>query len=266
MEKIMEKSTQEEYSGLFAEFYDVLHKNAHDAQQYIKIWQEKKGEILELGSGTGRITIPLAKAGANIWGIELGQEMIDICRNKVQKEDEETLDRMHIIKGDMTNFKLDKKFDMIIAPCNVMNHLTHSEMVNDSLSCVREHLSEDGIFIFDNSMPDLKFMVESNGMEEVFEIDNPEKGVKYIDKFTARYDFVNNIEEDHIVLEEYKDGELLRTAEANEKLAFYLPREVRSMLRYNGFEIVEEWGCFGRRIPITQNSGEMIFVCKKANL
>lgn len=125
-------------------------------------------------------------------------------------------------------------------------------------------MSEDGVFIIDNSLPSVECMMEENGLEMKSEFINKRNGYKILNSFTPRYNFVDGIEEDIIKIQEIDDeGNTIRKAESNEQLAFYFPREIRYLLHKTGMEIVEERGSLMRGGPIGQNSCEMVFISKK---
>lgn len=251
-----------EYTGFFAEFYDILHQNQKDVKAYLEIAKQYGSNILEIGSGTGRILVPLAKEGFHVTGLELNQDMIEICRQKLEKEPMEVRERIHLVQGDMRDFLLHSQFDLIIAPCNVINHLLNSGDLEKALICIRQHLSANGVLIIDNSMPDMKAMVESNGIEEVFEFVHPAKGTRIVDRFRASYDFVNQLEFDMITITEYDGEKKLREAKAQEIFTYYHPRELRVALKHCGYEIIEERGSLLNGGAITEKSREMVFFCK----
>ena len=107
-------------------------------------------------------------------------------------------------------------------------------------------------------------MVNSHGVTRTFEFTHPVTGTTIIDVFTPHYDFVNQLETDHIVLEERDGDTLLRRAETNQTLAFYFPREVRLMLETAGLEVFHEQGSVIEDIPLDKNAGEMVFFARKA--
>ncbi len=250
---------ENEYEGFFAEFYDILHSEQNDVDAYVEFAKEYGNEILELGSGTGRLLIPLIEYGFSVTGLELSLDMLKICENKL--ENHPMKDNATLIKGDMTNFNINKKFDLIIAPCNVINHLLTWDSFKNMLESVKRHLKKEGIFIIDNSIPDMNMMLKTNGIEEEFKFKNPSNNI-IIDKFTAKYDFINQLEYNHIILEEYNNNKLIKTATSNETLAYFFPQEIRSHLKYNDFIIIEERGSLLSKGKITETSNEMIFICK----
>lgn len=129
-----------EYVGLFAEFYDMLHSDLSDVQTYVSWAQEYGPSVLELGSGTGRILLPMVRAGVEVTGIELSEDMLRLCRQKLEKETREVRNRVTLVHGDMREIQLGKQYDLIIAPCNVLNHFLNTEELLGVLCRVREHL------------------------------------------------------------------------------------------------------------------------------
>jgi SAM-dependent methyltransferase len=262
--EIVDSVLYNEYSSFFAEFYDILHADISDVKALIRIAQKGGPHVLELGSGTGRILLPMAKAGMNVTGIEISQDMIDIANQKLDQEQLAIKERCKIVKGDVLDFNLDATFDLILASCNFVNHFTDYKSLKKMFAQVRNHLKDDGVFLVDCSLPDLPAMVAANHKQEIFEFDNSEKGTKIIDRFTPSYDFVNQLEHDYIVLEEYKEGQLLRREECKETLSFYFPREMIFLLESEGFTVFHQQGSLHKDISIDQDSEEMVFFCRKS--
>ncbi len=255
----------DEYSGFFAEFYDMLHSDTHDIQSFIQIAQKYSGDILELGLGTGRIAIPLAKAGFSVTGIELSSDMIQIAEQKLSKENDQVRDRCNIIKTDASSFSINASFGLIIASCNFLNHFLTTCSIRNLFRCVKNHLLDDGVFLIDQSMPNIPSMVESDKKEEIFEFCYPDDKRKIIDRFTASYDFVNQLEHDDIVLEEYRDGNLTKKVQCKETLSYYFPRELKALLELEGLVVFHEQGSLSKNVPLDQNADQMVLFCKKKN-
>lgn len=248
----------DEYSGFFAEFYDLLHAGNSDAKIYPRLLKPYGEKVLELGCGTGRIAIPLAEAGFTVTGLEYAKDMIALLEKKPYPRD-----RLHIIQGDARDFTVPDSFDIILLNCNFINHFTDSsDIVRILLSCKR-HLNKDGVIIVDCSAPDVPGMLGSNGIEEALEFQTP-NGTVIKDFFCPRYDFLQQVETDTIRLEEYDGLTLIRQAEAMSVLSYYFPREIRGIIREAGLTIAKESGWLwdgGRSIPIGHEAGGMIFFC-----
>ncbi len=254
----------DQYSGFFAELYDIIHAGLGDVESWIEFGRRFGPDILELGTGTGRIAIPLAKAGLAVTGIDSSDDMIRRCEAKLAMEDEDTRSRVSIVKGDITRFQLERQFDLVIAPCNVINHLWEPEKLFRALTYVRQHLKRPGVFILDNSIPDIQYMAGVNGVERVFEFEHPLTGTRIVDRFKSNYDFVNQLEHDSMTIEEYDDsGNLLRHATSQGTMTYFFPRELRLLLESSGFAIFHEQGSLLVDSPISRESMEMIFFCRR---
>jgi 2-polyprenyl-3-methyl-5-hydroxy-6-metoxy-1,4-benzoquinol methylase len=98
--------------------YDYEHKDFEPyGSFYLALAERIGGEILEVGCGTGRITIPLAQRGFNITELEIVPEMLEFARRKAP---ELSIDW---IKADVRDFQLNRKFDLIIEPGSAFQHM-----------------------------------------------------------------------------------------------------------------------------------------------
>ena len=240
---------ENEFQGFFAEFFDMLHEGCEDAEQYVSLLGTYGRKILELGSGTGRIVIPLAKAGFQVTGIEFESDMISLMEKKDYPRD-----RLRVIRADARSFSLGEEFDVILLSCNFLNHFTDGSD------------APGGTVIIDCSVPDTARMVRTNGEEEILTFPS-EAGGEIRDFFRPSYDFLNQVEKDAIRLEEWKDGILLREAATEEHLTWYYPREIRSLVREAGLKVVRESSALAPAesgSPVTSDSEEMIFFCTHA--
>ncbi|MFO8036659.1 MAG: class I SAM-dependent methyltransferase [Anaerolineales bacterium] len=147
-----------------AEIYDHIppYHNHPDIDFYLEVARELGGPVLELGCGTGRICMPIARAGVDIVGLDLSEHMLDTCRGKLSKEPHAGQDRVRLIRDDMQDFNLDQDFSLVITPFRSFQHLL---TVEDQLACldsVRRHLAEGGTSILDIFNPAIDRLTEDN--------------------------------------------------------------------------------------------------------
>lgn len=247
-----------------AEFYDLLHMGLPDVEAYVSFGRRYGPGILELGSGSGRILIPLARAGFEVTGIDRSDDMMARLKAKMAYEPCSVQSRLRNKKADITCFDLHTSFDLIIAPCNLFNHLPEPDQVRKTLTCVKGHLKDSGTFIVDFSIPNVEFMASVNGRERVFEFIHPIRGTRIVDRFTVHYDFVKQLQREHIVVEEYDGKTLLQRAECRQTMTYYFPRELRILIEGAGLAVFHTQGSLLEDVPVTAESGEMVFFCKKA--
>jgi ubiquinone/menaquinone biosynthesis C-methylase UbiE len=132
----------------FAWLYDIEYNNiVEDIPFYIEIFKDIEAPILELGCGTGRLLIPLAKEGHKITGIDISQKMLDIAKKKLSLEDPEIRNMVSLIKGDMRSFELNTLFGGVLIAFNSFMHLLTIEDQDKCLESIYRHLIPRGRLI-----------------------------------------------------------------------------------------------------------------------
>lgn len=141
-----------------ANIYDGMNTNMADLAFY-KRWLPKKKEahILELCCGTGRLTLPLAKDGYNISGVDYTPSMLAQARARAA---EEGLD-MAFVEADIRTLALPDKYDLIFIPFNSIHHLYQNEDLFKAFAVVKDHLKGGGTFLLDCFNPNIQFIVEA---------------------------------------------------------------------------------------------------------
>ncbi len=140
--------------GRYAEYYNLLYKDKDYAgeTQYLHQLIQKHcsgaSTILNLGCGTGRHDFELATTGYGVAGVDLSEEMLQIANNRLKSLDSPTVD-LSFVQGDIRNVRLGRKFDAVISLFHVMSYQTSNSDLIAAFSTAREHLSDNGVFVFD---------------------------------------------------------------------------------------------------------------------
>jgi ubiquinone/menaquinone biosynthesis C-methylase UbiE len=127
---------------LAAKFYDLLVAK-NDLEFYNDLALKSGNKALELGVGTGRIAIPLARAGLRVFGIDSSVYMLEVAKEKLAKETVSVRRRVTLKKGDMRDFELHQKFQFVYIPASTFGHNVTVGEQRQALACVYRHL-EDG--------------------------------------------------------------------------------------------------------------------------
>ena len=90
-------------SSELAEIYDVVYADRDDHAFWAAV-APGGGAILELACGTGRVLLPLARAGHEIVGLDLSAQMLERCRAHLADEPAAVRDRVRLVQADMTSF------------------------------------------------------------------------------------------------------------------------------------------------------------------
>lgn len=208
--------------------------------------------ILELGCGTGRITIPLAKEGYSITGLDLLNSMLKEAKRKSKEAGVE----IEWIEGDMIDFSLNKKFNYILMPAVAFNWLLDLESIEKCLNCVKKHLTNNGRFIFNAFNPNFNLLIRDPSKTYLnAEFHDPDgKGL-----ITVRENNIyNKATQINKVRYHYSIAGKTIINELNLRMIF--PQELDALLNYNGFKIDAKYGDYDER-PFSSDSRFQIFVC-----
>jgi len=231
-----------------AEYYDVAYrKRRSDVRFYTRLAEESGGPVLEYGIGTGRIAMPIARAGIRVTGVDLSSRMLGGLRTKLGREAPDVRSRLHAVRGDMRTTKLRGRFPLIIAPFNTVLHLYSRTDVERFCAPVRAHLSPSGTFVFDFSLP----CPESIGADPERRFGAPRfrhprsaSLVRYGERF--QYDPMRQV---LLVNGEFspEDGTPSWTVPLAHRQFF--PQEMEALLHYNGFSDLQWYGDFTEDPP-----------------
>ena len=111
----------------------------------LKEYGIEQGLVAELGCGTGTMTRMLAKAGYDMIGIDLSEEMLDVARY----DHPETAEDILYHNQDMREFELYGTVAAVVSICDSMNYITKEEELLDVFRLVNNYLDPGGYFIFD---------------------------------------------------------------------------------------------------------------------
>ncbi|MGL5655760.1 MAG: class I SAM-dependent DNA methyltransferase [Fusobacteriaceae bacterium] len=186
-------------------------------------YDKKTGELLDIGCGTGEVLLR-TKDRYRCTGMDISTEMLKVAEKKLKKKD------IPLFHADMINFNLGKKYDVCISLFDTVNHILDLNELASHFYCVKEHLNEGGIYIFD--VVDREFMSDmfSNGsfvdirskITTIWEHEL-EEGIDYID---ATY-FVKN-----------KQGTYDKYVEGYEKRVF-TEQEIKGALELANLKLLE---------------------------
>ena len=141
-----------------------------DGEFYVTEARACGGRVLELGCGTGRILLPIARAGVAITGIDLAQPMLDELNRKLAGEPPAVRGRVTTLLGDIHTFRLEERYRLITTPFRSFQHLLRVEQQIACLERVREHLAPGGRFILDLFHPDHDAWCGPDADEEIEDV------------------------------------------------------------------------------------------------
>jgi SAM-dependent methyltransferase len=246
----------------WAEVYDVVYADmSDDVPLYLKYARKQGSPVLEMACGTGRVLLPLAEKGYEAWGIDASKEMLAVARGKLRRLPAEVRARVHLSVADMRDFRLKRKFRLILCAFRSFLHLLTPADQRKALENARDHLADRGIIVIDIFAPFHHLLAQGERtISQVFEIEDGRRFVKH--------DFVrNDLLAQHIrvdsMIEEYdRDGVMIRKTVKPIELTWIHRREMEHLLELSGFRLVEVLGSFDGK-PYDYRSGEAIYVAEK---
>lgn len=259
------------YDTFVADYYDAspVVAGRQDVPFYLSAARQFGDPILELGCGTGRITLALARAGQRITGLDLSERMLARCAEKRATLPTEMRERVHLIQADMARFDLGEKFRLVIVPFRPFQHLLETDQQVSCLESVRRHLpaagrrvgERSGHLILDFFHTDARRMHDPEFLDERFVAEYEMPGGRRV-RLTERVVAFHRAQQRN-------DVEMIYTVKGNdgreERLVFaftvryFFRYEVEHLLARCGFRVSAVYGNFDDS-PLSDDSPEMIFI------
>jgi len=245
-------------------YYTKTYRDrVEDVRFYVDLAMERgrPGSVLEYGYDNGRITIPLARAGVEVVGVDLSREMLGDLRARLRDEDPATRRRVTLRRGDMRAVALGRKLPLIFCPFNSFLHLYTRVDVERFLARVREHLTPRGELVFDVSIPDPLELARDPARAYFaprFRYPGTDGGEMV--RYSERFDYDKHRQILFVAMEfaPIQGGEPWMTPLCHRQL---FPQELEALLHYNGFVVKDCWGDFFRSPP-AQDSCVMVLRCR----
>jgi SAM-dependent methyltransferase len=145
-----------------ASFYDPWSRSVtEDVDFYVERARASGGPVVELAVGTGRIAIPVARAGVSVIGIDTSPAMLAVAR--AAAEEAGVVERLDLRLGDLREPPVDERVPLVVCPFRSLLHMeTEAEKLR-ALRAARALLEPDGHFVFDVFAPSREDIEETNG-------------------------------------------------------------------------------------------------------
>jgi SAM-dependent methyltransferase len=248
----LEAGTRDHY--LDAALYDFEYRDqTADVAWYRELAQARAGDgpVVELGAGTGRITLPLARAGHRVIAVDRMLRMLDRLRLKLADEPVEVAARIDAVEADIASLPLDdSSVPLVIAPFNVLQHLYRWQ---DLLACFREVrrvLVPGGTFGFDVLMPDLQWLLwEADKRHSTTRFVHPTTGERLVYTTNHTYDPATQVCHVRIYYDRAPDRGRFRPPPRPLRLVHLahrqiFPEEIRALLAAADLELETHGGDF----------------------
>ncbi|MFD2116279.1 class I SAM-dependent DNA methyltransferase [Paenibacillus yanchengensis] len=193
--------------------------------------------IVELGCGTGNVTLPLARTGKQMIGIDLSADMLTIAREKWERQAALT-PVIEWLEQDMCEWQSAHLVDAVVSFCDSINYLLEPEQIVATFESTWRALKPGGIFIFDVRLPE---HFQQYNVEQPFVLD--EEDIAYI--WHCDYDEdTMTIEHLLTIFSQSSSSSVFRRFEERQLQRAYEPEWLESVLRKTGFTQVDQYADF----------------------
>ncbi|MBE6701452.1 MAG: class I SAM-dependent methyltransferase [Ruminococcaceae bacterium] len=241
-----------EYTVLPA-FYDILNSDVDYEKyaDYLSTFFDVKGSnLLDLGCGTGDLSLIFATRGARVLGLDASFEMLTLAQHKADKKG---LDVFYTCQ-DMTSFTTSRQYDAVISTFDSLNYLKSKTDLDRTFQSVYSELKDGGVFLFDMNSEykfthvykDNSYVLENDGVFCAWE--------NYFDEKNKKCHFYINIFAE-------EKGKYTRYYEEQTQKMFLL-KDIKASLKKCGFTLENVYSDFDKN-EITKTTERYYFVARK---
>lgn len=252
--------------SLYPENFDEVTKFqglAFDLPRYKQIAAEEGGPVLELCCGTGRVSIPLAREGFEVTGVDISGGMLERFAINLEREEKAVAARIKTIRQDITELALEEKdFRLSIMAFNSLLCIPDFRLQWEALRAACLHLRKEGLLVIDIVNP-LNLKLQGDPVPRpFFTRRNPHNGNTY-----TRFAMMDAFDENHRqrLYGWYDEIDAQGRVKRQHYSVYWRPIfrfEIELMLKEAGFEIVSiEGGHLGE--PYTAQSPRMFIRARK---
>ena len=224
-----------EYQSLHAEWYEFCSAE-EDHSKEIDFWErsiEESGQpALELGSGTGRVLVPLLERGFDIVGIDTSEDMMARCRAACETKGL----KAELHKQSMLHFDLPREFGLIFLDSGGLGLFISDQDIHDTFERVKAHLKPGGLFIYEfQPLPlDDNKNVNSDRWKGDWVKGHDDRVIAWRQRY--KYNSDTHVWESLFVVEKFIGGRLVRTEAYERQGRYFTVGEAEQYARAAGFE------------------------------
>ena len=225
----------------------------------------KPVSILDIGCGSGRHLLELARRGHRTTGFDLYPEMVAFVNERIKASEGDEPLRVEVSVGDLRAMTLRGRYELAVCLMDTFRFLLTNDEIIQHLQLVAEHLTPGGLYVTDFWIP----MQWNKAANEIYQWEQTE-GETVVKAFYVQHpdtmDPVQQTFEDELAFVVEGQGEPREIRGARTRTRLILPQEFRALVAASGvFDVVGSYGEFDVTKPLEPDSGtwRMISVLKR---
>jgi SAM-dependent methyltransferase len=269
VEDIVDAGSREHYADAALYDYEYRRRRA-DVSFYRELARRRlgagtgsTGSVLELGAGSGRVTVALARAGYEVVAVDRSDAMLARLRARVDALPRAVARRITVVRGDLRDFTLPshERFALAIAAFNVLEHLYTRGEVAACLTRVRACLAPHGAFAFDVQLPDLAWLMRDPSKRWArTRFTDPTTGRAMLYSTNHDYDPIGQIALIRLYYEPADGRGPTKIVKLSQRKFF--PAELEALIAHSGFRMVERYGDFAWQ-PLEAGAESQVLICER---
>lgn len=247
--------------ALMVDFYDQWSEHmTDDVAFYVQEATKVAGPVVELGVGSGRVALPVARAGQQVIGVDASHAMLTEGARRAAQHG--VADKITWLHGDMRSFVADPRVSLVMIPFRSFLHLTTSDDQLAALDAIKRSLIPGGRLILNLFVPDPRVIATNDGARRLQADFIDERGRRCEVWAISSYGGAEQTLSVRAILEVYEGGRPIDMVETELTLRMVYRYEMEHLLARAGFEVEELYGWFDRRAfgPLSE---EMIWMARK---
>ncbi len=247
---------------LAAELYDYTLQDWPGEIAFYRGLAQSAFNLLEVGCGTGRVTLQLARQGLDVLGLDKSPQMLEIAKRKCA-----ALPNVRWVEADMRSFGFRQMFDLVIIPGHSFQFMLSIADQLSCLRCIHRHLAPSGTLVVHVNNDDLQWLAAVSANLELppdppFEVRLSDKRSFHISKQWS-YDSATQTASATTRFDEIDiEGSVISSSiRGPVPLHCFFRFELEHLFHRAGFEVEALYGDFSPS-GFTNHSPEMIWLTK----
>jgi len=247
----------------FSSFYDIYVGDwLADLPLYLEYAKKSPGPVLEVGAGSGRLTIPLAQEGFSVTAVDISPSMLAILESRLTSQTDDVRRRVQVVLSDARELDLSTDYGLIIVPFYTFNYLLSPEDQDVALRSMSKHLSNRGRLLIDVFIP-LK-RIDLCPREPVLRVDltDPRTGNRIRGWNIYEMDRQGQVEyRKHVFEVAQSDGSIVKKEFATQR-HYSFPEQLEQVFAHAGLHVEDVFSGYGKDRP-TPTSEQLLYVLTK---